>query len=49
MNVGMKTKMCNIVYVGVIGFTFTGFIHKGNGNEKEIHILFKHVAEISYR
>jgi len=48
-NVGMKTKMCNMVYVGVIGFTFTAFTHKRNGNKKEIHVLFKYVAEKSYR
>lgn len=45
----MKTKMCNMVYVGVIGFTFTAFTHKGNENKKEIHVLFKYVAEQSYR
>ena len=49
MNVGMKTKICNMVYVGVIGFTFIAFTHKANGNKKEIHILFKYVAEQSDR
>ena len=40
--------MCNMVYVGVTGFTFTAFTYKENGNKTEIHILFKYVAEQSY-
>lgn len=49
VNVGMATKMCNMFYFGVIGFTFTAFTGKGNGNKTEILILFKYVEEQSYR
>lgn len=41
--------MCNMFYVGVIGFTFTAFTDKGNGNKTEIIILFKCVEEQSNR
>jgi len=39
VNVGMTTKMCNMVYVGVIGFTFTAFTDTVNGNKTDILIL----------
>lgn len=45
----MTTKIFSLFYVGVIGFTFTAFTDKGNGNKTEVLILFKYIEEQSYR